>query len=67
MPAKNYKSLEEIKQYLLEQSKKENEINEKDVYVLTVSENKTMQEVSEIIFSVQDYLHAEMNVQVSFR
>lgn len=31
MPAKNYKSLEEIKQYLLEQSKKENEINEKDV------------------------------------
>ncbi|CDD91279.1 uncharacterized protein BN794_00326 [Coprobacillus sp. CAG:826] len=43
------------------------EINEKDVYVLTVSENKTMQEVAEIIFSVQDYLHAEMNVQVSFR
>ncbi len=43
------------------------EIHDRDVYVLTVSETKSAGEVAEIIFCVQDYLKAELNVQVSFR
>lgn len=42
------------------------EIKEDEVYVLTVSETKSMQEVAEIIFSVQDFLKADLNVLVSF-
>lgn len=64
MPAKNYKSLEEIKQYLLEQSKKENEINEKDVIDIAtknyLSEDEEedlfnwIQENDEILMSGED-------------
>ncbi len=43
------------------------EINDDAVYVLTVSETKSTSEVAEIIFCVQDYLKADLNIQVCFR
>ena len=50
MPAKNYKSLEEIKQYLLEQSKKENEINEKD-FIDIATKNHLSEDEEEDLFN----------------
>lgn len=43
------------------------EIRETCIYVLTKSENKTVAEVAEIIYHVQDFLDREVNVQVAFR
>lgn len=41
--------------------------NEDQAYVLTISETKTLYEVSEIIFIVQEFLNSDIDVQVSFR
>lgn len=54
MPAKNYKSLEEIKQYLLEQSKKENEINEKDVIDIATKNHLSEDEEEDIFNWIQE-------------
>lgn len=54
MPAKNYKSLEEIKQYLLEQSKKENEINEKDVIDITTKNHLSEDEEEDLFNWIQE-------------
>ena len=54
MPAKNYKSLEEIKQYLLEQSKKENEINEKDVIDIATKNHLSEDEEEDLFNWIQE-------------
>ena len=54
MPAKNYKSLEEIKQYLLEQSKKENEINEKDVIDIATKNHLSEDEEENLFNWIQE-------------
>lgn len=54
MPAKNYKSLEEIKQYLLEQSKKENEINEKDVIDISTKNHLSEDEEEDLFNWIQE-------------
>ena len=54
MPAKNYKSLEEIKQYLLEQSKKENEINEKDVIDIATKNHLSEDEEVDLFNWIQE-------------
>ena len=54
MPAKNYKSLEEIKQYLLEQSKKENEINEKDVIGIATKNHLSEDEEEDLFNWIQE-------------
>lgn len=54
MPAKNYKSLEEIKQYLLEQSKKENEINEKDVIDIAAKNHLSEDEEEDLFNWIQE-------------
>ena len=54
MPAKNYKSLEEIKQYLLEQSKKENEINEKDVIDIATKNHLSEYEEEDLFNWIQE-------------
>ena len=54
MPAKNYKSLEEIKQYLLEQSKKENEINEKDVFDIATKNHLSEDEEEDLFNWIQE-------------
>lgn len=54
MPAKNYKSLEEIKQYLLEQSKKENEINEKDVIDIATRNHLSEDEEEDLFNWIQE-------------
>lgn len=54
MPAKNYKSLEEIKQYLLEQSKKENEINEKDVIDIATKNHFSEDEEEDLFNWIQE-------------
>ena len=54
MPAKNYKSLEEIKQYLLEQSKNENEINEKDVIDIATKNHLSEDEEEDLFNWIQE-------------
>lgn len=54
MPAKNYKSLEEIKQYLLEQSKKENEINEKNVIDIATKNHLSEDEEEDLFNWIQE-------------
>lgn len=54
MPAKNYKSLEEIKQYLLEQSKKESEINEKDVIDIATKNHLSEDEEEDLFNWIQE-------------
>ena len=54
MPAKNYKSLEEIKQYLLEQSKKDNEINEKDVIDIATKNHLSEDEEEDLFNWIQE-------------
>lgn len=54
MPAKNYKSLEEIKHYLLEQSKKENEINEKDVIDIATKNHLSEDEEEDLFNWIQE-------------
>ena len=54
MPAKNYKSLEEIKQYLLEQAKKENEINEKDVIDIATKNHLSEDEEEDLFNWIQE-------------
>ena len=54
MPAKNYKSLEEIKQYLLEHSKKENEINEKDVIDIATKNHLSEDEEEDLFNWIQE-------------
>lgn len=54
MPTKNYKSLEEIKQYLLEQSKKENEINEKDVIDIATKNHLSEDEEEDLFNWIQE-------------
>ena len=54
MPAKNYKSFEEIKQYLLEQSKKENEINEKDVIDIATKNHLSEDEEEDLFNWIQE-------------
>lgn len=54
MPAKYYKSLEEIKQYLLEQSKKENEINEKDVIDIATKNHLSEDEEEDLFNWIQE-------------
>ena len=54
MPAKNYKSLEEIKQYLLEKSKKENEINEKDVIDIATKNHLSEDEEEDLFNWIQE-------------
>lgn len=54
MPAKNYKSLEEIKQYLLEQSKIENEINEKDVIDIATKNHLSEDEEEDLFNWIQE-------------
>lgn len=54
MPAKNYKSLEEIKQYLLEQSKKESEINEKDIIDIATKNHLSEDEEEDLFNWIQE-------------
>lgn len=54
MPAKNYKSLEEIKQYLLEQSKKENEIDEKNVIDIATKNHLSEDEEEDLFNWIQE-------------
>lgn len=54
MPAKYYKSLEEIKQYLLEQSKNENEINEKDVIDIATKNHLSEDEEEDLFNWIQE-------------